>query len=72
MSFRGRRHKSSAAHLGVDPATIAGSSDDLSLIPEGNFYDVGGYKPVLKRINMGPKRCDEFAKMLSERLAGWY
>lgn len=28
---------------------------------------MGNYKPVLKRIQFAPKRCDELVKMLSER-----
>lgn len=32
-----------------------------------SFWDVGGYKPVLKRINNGAKLCDELVKMLMER-----
>ena len=29
--------------------------------------DVGNYKPVLKRIQAAPKRCDELVKMMHER-----
>eukprot|EP00051_Salpingoeca_urceolata_P006468 m.85408 g.85408 ORF g.85408 m.85408 type:complete len:409 (-) comp14844_c2_seq2:419-1645(-) len=34
-----------------------------------NFWDEGGYKPVLKRINNGPKLCDELCKLATERAA---
>eukprot|EP00043_Microstomoeca_roanoka_P000052 m.26453 g.26453 ORF g.26453 m.26453 type:complete len:410 (+) comp10045_c2_seq2:241-1470(+) len=44
-----------------------GSSDSLPLVPEGNFWDVGNYKPVLKRISNGPKLCDEMVRMMQER-----
>lgn len=36
---------------------------DVSL----SFWDVQGYKPVLKRINNGAKLCDELVKMIMER-----
>ena len=66
MSLGVGKTKKKKAQPAAD-GNYGGSTEDLSLVPGRNFYDVGGYKPVLKRINMGPKRCEEFAKMLSER-----
>ena len=47
--------------------------DDLEHIEtDGNFWDVGNYKVVLKRINTGAKLCDELVKMLNERCGDIY
>eukprot|EP00050_Salpingoeca_kvevrii_P000973 m.159572 g.159572 ORF g.159572 m.159572 type:complete len:572 (-) comp10265_c0_seq2:99-1814(-) len=32
-----------------------------------NFWDIGNYKPVIKRISGGAKLCDELVKMMNER-----
>eukprot|EP00049_Salpingoeca_infusionum_P014290 m.267002 g.267002 ORF g.267002 m.267002 type:complete len:446 (-) comp15634_c5_seq4:2719-4056(-) len=38
-----------------------------SLATSGTFWEVGNYKVVLKRINNGPKLCDEFVRLCHER-----
>ena len=44
------------------------SGDDLGHVDtNGNFWDLGHYKNVLKRINTGAKLCDELVKMMNER-----
>ena len=44
------------------------SGDDLGQIDtNGNFWDLGNYKMVLKRINNGAKLCDELVKLMNER-----
>jgi hypothetical protein len=49
----------------------ARSTDDLSTLEgpaaAGNFWDVGNYRVVLKRINTGAKLCDEFVRLIHER-----
>lgn len=53
------------------PDTNLGRQRSLSTISldgdADNFWDVNGYKPVLKRIGGGAKLCDQLAKMLKER-----
>jgi hypothetical protein len=67
MAAKGSVRGRDRLQVEADDAVTSSSMEDLSLIPEGNFWDIGGYKPVLRRINLGPRRCDELVKMLAER-----
>eukprot|EP00055_Hartaetosiga_balthica_P011673 m.53894 g.53894 ORF g.53894 m.53894 type:complete len:437 (-) comp7691_c1_seq1:49-1359(-) len=53
MTLR-RTKTQKASHLSVE-------------VEQGNFWDVGNYKDVLKRISNVPKLCDEFLRMFHER-----
>lgn len=50
-------------------ASLGKSEDDLSqLQPKtDSFWDIGNYKPVVKRYDDGARLCSDFAKMVQER-----
>eukprot|EP00128_Syssomonas_multiformis_P010031 Colp12_sorted_trinity150504_noHs@11809 len=50
-------------------ALPSNEDDEIEVTGDGTFWDVGGYKPVVERIDNGSVLCDELAKMVNERAA---